>query len=576
MHGKLFGKLWFLGFSCLVLSNISFADSFDLNVSARIKNLITSNQAVLIGVHSRVRGNDNKFFNSRTCSTSTPSRDNHSQVLIPEHMLCMSKYAAVVYQNNGYMPVWSTNQYVLPITQNILKLLQTSDQDGLNPDDYHLFQLQQIYSAINNAQNTDELANNVAKFDIVLTDGVLQYLSDMAYGRTDYKKHFPKWTFARRDIDINTVFFSYLQNANIAQLLQTLRPNTKYYSKLRIKLQLYQQIKASGGFPVIPNGSDLKLGNTGTNVKILQQRLLSSGELHQPINWGVFDEQLRDALSLYQKNNGLKVSGMIEKNTLKTLNISINGRIKTIEFNLDRLRMTALNTNRELILVNIPDYKLTLVDEESSVFTMDAIVGNPKHRSCIVNSQIAYLEINPYWNIPRSIAVKELLPKIILNQSYLKEKDIDTFWVDGTNKLQIDPATVNWNLVDPSIKFPYFFRQNPGNSNALGQIKFIFPNDCGIYLHDTDEPTLFGKKKRALSHGCIRISKPLQLATYLLQDKKSAWNESAIENAILAGKRHVVTLTNPTHILVTYLTAWVNESGMLQFRPDIYGLDKDN
>lgn len=544
MHGERLRKLWFLWFSWLSCINYTFAESFDTNVSVGIKRLITSNLIILTETHSRRHGNDR-----------------------------ISLQTVKFYQSNGYLPVWSARQHILSTTQNILKILETSDQDGLNPSDYHLAQLQQIYALINNATNADEIANNIAKFDIVLTDGVFLYLSDMAYGRIDYKSYFPKWTLTKRDININTIFQEYLQNGNTMQLLQSIRPNTKYYSELRVKLQIYQQIKTNGGFPVIANGSDLKPGKIGASVKVLQQRLLLSGELEPPVKWGIFDDKLANAVRIYQKNNGLKPSGIVDKNTLKNLNISINDRIKTIEFNLDRLRMNELDTHAQLIVVNIPDYKLTLLDYESSIFSMDAIVGNLKHRSCIVNSQIGYLEINPYWNIPRSIAVKELLPKIILDPNYLKEKNIDTFLVEGTNKLKIDPATVDWSSVD-HINFPYFFRQNPGDTNALGRIKFIFPNDCGIYLHDTDEPMLFEKKKRALSHGCIRISKPLQLATYLLQDK-SSWNESAIERTVLSGKRHVVTLSNPVYIVVTYLTAWVNESGVLQFRADIYGLDKE-
>lgn len=378
--------------------------------------------------------------------------------------------------------------------------------------------------------------------------------------------------YSYADIASNAV--AQVKNTSISNHSTPQALSAKYYSQLQAKLIQYQQVATNGGFPLIAKGHVLKVGSVGDRVQALQKRLLLSGELTlgNITTYGVFDSNLRDAVMLFQKNNGLKPSGIVDKNTLNTLNININARIKTISLNLERVAMMQFDVQKPLILVNIPDYKLTLFANESRVFSMAAIVGNVKHKSCLLNSQITYLEINPYWNIPKSIAVKELLPKIILDPNYLSEKHIDTFLVESRLKLQIDPRTVDWSSVDTQ-HFSYFFRQNPGSSNALGRIKFIFSNQCGIYLHDTDEPTLFNQKKRALSHGCIRISEPLQLATYLLQDKQS-WNESAIAEAITSGKRRVVTLSQPIPVVVTYVTAWVNESGMLQFRPDIYGLDK--
>lgn len=542
MRNKTARILFVIGFSCCLFINNAIANTLNDSVAIDIKNLIVIDP----------------YTHKTKCQS-----DLH----------CSSGYTATFYQNNGDVPVWSSQGHVIAQMQSMVILLGKAANDGLNPNDYHLDRLKQIYNLINTSQNESQLSQNIAIFDIVLTDGVFLYLSDLAYGRVNYKKNYPKWSFEKRDININEVFKQYLEDGNTQGLLQSVIPNASYYSDLKDKLARYQEIAAHGGFPIIPNGRDLKIGATGTRVKDLQKRLLISGELapEHLTRHAVFNHELRAAVILFQKNNGIRPSGIVDKNTLKILNISINDRIKTINFNLDRMRMMQLDTRDQLILVNIPDYKLTLFDNESSIISMSAIVGNDKHQSCVLNSQISYLEINPYWNIPRSIAIKELLLKIILNPSYLTQKHIDTFLVESGNKLQIDPDTVDWSSVDLQ-KFPYFFRQNPGNSNALGKVKFVFPNNCGIYLHDTDEPTLFGNKKRDLSHGCIRISEPIKLATYLLQDK-SSWSESAIESAVLSGKRRVVTLSHPEDVAITYFTSWVNERGYLQFRPDIYGLD---
>lgn len=528
----------------LLFFNYVAADTTDNQVSAAIKNLIVTDP------------NTNK------------SHCDHN-------LHCQSNLTASFYKNNNNQTLWSYNGHVLPQTKNMLDLLKNATTEGLEPNDYHLQELNHIYTLINNSETDDELSKNVAIFDITLTDGVFLYLSDLANGHTDYKKYYTNWSYKSRDINIYNVLLNYLQTNDVDALLQSVLPTTRLYFNLRDELSTYQKIAANGGFPVISSGVDLKVGVKGYRIKELQKRLLLSGELKESnIKARVFDNNLKNAVVIFQKNNGIKVTGVVDKHTLNILNISINNRIRTISRNLDRLRMMQLNTNSETILVNIPNYNLTLWNNESGLFSMMAIVGDSKHQSCVLNSQVTYLEINPYWNIPRSIAVKELLPKIIKNPKYLLDKNIDTFLIESNNHLQIDPRIVEWRSVDTK-HFNYFFRQNPGKDNALGHIKFIFPNNCGIYLHDTDEPNLFDKKKRALSHGCIRISEPIDLATYLLQNKKN-WGESAIESAIESGNRRVVTLTNPENIAIVYLTSWVNESGILQFRPDIYGLDAES
>lgn len=488
---------------------------------------------------------------------------------------CDSKHTASFYKNNNYQNLWSNDAHILPQTQSMLDLLKNSNNDGLDPNYYHLQALNNIYTLINNASNTAEQNQNIAMFDMILTDGVFLYLHDLAYGHTDYKKDYPNWSYESRNINLDNVLLNYLQTNDINTLLTSVLPTTKLYFNLRDQLAKYQGIAMNGGFPLISGGSDLKIGSRGYRVKELQNRLVLSGELGELyINPGVFDHNLKKAVLAFQKNNGIKATGIVDKHTLNILNINVNNRIKIIANNLDRIRMMPLNTNNDTILVNIPDYNLTLWNSERPLFSMMAIVGDKKHRSCVLNSQVSYLEINPYWNIPRSIAVKELLPKIMKDPNYLVEKNIDTFLIESSNHIQIDPRTVDWGRVD-TAHFNYFFRQNPGKDNALGHIKFMFPNNCGIYLHDTDEPNLFDRKKRDLSHGCIRISKPIELATYLLQNKPN-WNESAIESAIEAGHRRVVTLKTPEDVAITYLTSWVNESGILQFRPDIYGLDTES
>ena len=274
---------------------------------------------------------------------------------------CRSPYTPSFYQKINSAPVWSSDGHVFSQTKKIIMLLGNSSSEGLNPDDYHLNELKQISSKINNEKDQAQLSEEVALFDITLTDGVFLYLSDLAYGRINYKYINPQWSFVRRNIDIESVLKRYLHSGDIDALLHDVLPNLKLYSALKQKLALYQIIAINGGFPLISPGPLLKLGSEGQRVKELHKRLIMGGNLEKSgPKFGVFDNFTEDAVKFFQKNNGLKVTGTVDKKTLNVLNISVSARINTIAMNMDRLRMMPLDMDQELLLVNIPDYKLTI------------------------------------------------------------------------------------------------------------------------------------------------------------------------------------------------------------------------
>ncbi|MBP9743153.1 MAG: L,D-transpeptidase family protein, partial [Burkholderiales bacterium] len=226
----------------------------------------------------------------------------------------------------------------------------------------------------------------------------------------------------------------------------------------------------------------------------------------------------------------------------------------------------------QYIMVNIPSFSLKVIANDQTVLDMPVIVGSERGlHSCVLSSQITYLDINPYWYIPNSIALRDMLPKLKHNPSYLIENHIKMYTSYGLDGKEVNSKDISWNKVESNI-FPYKLRQEPGADNSLGRVKFIFPNDCGIYLHDTSTPQLFQNSKRDLSHGCIRIGKPIELAAYLLQDK-SGWDQEKIVSTIASNTSKIVMLNKPMNIHIIYATAWVNESGVLQFRKDIYGMD---
>jgi murein L,D-transpeptidase YcbB/YkuD len=276
-------------------------------------------------------------------------------------------------------------------------------------------------------------------------------------------------------------------------------------------------------------------------------------------------------VALFQSNNGLQVTGIANKTTLKALNVPINKIIDKISINMDRMRWLPDDIGTSYVWVNIPNFSLNVIESNHDVLSMPIIVGKEGTKSCVLDSNIQYIELNPYWNVPKSIAVKELLPKLRENPYYLHEKGYTAYKYIIRDDTEVDSTDVDWDDVS-STNFNYVFRQKPGKTNALGNIKFIFPNNCGIYLHDTPQRNLFKNQRRAYSHGCIRIGKPIEFAAYLLRNKPK-YTVKFIESQIDTGKRKIIPLKDKEAVHIVYLTSWVNESGQLQFRPDIYNID---
>jgi murein L,D-transpeptidase YcbB/YkuD len=275
----------------------------------------------------------------------------------------------------------------------------------------------------------------------------------------------------------------------------------------------------------------------------------------------------------FQLDNGLKSDGVVGKKTFTALNIPLEYRIKQLIINMERWRWLPENLGSRYIYVNIADYNLKLYEDNQVIMQMKTIVGKEQRSTPVFSDTIKYLVINPYWYVPKSIAVEDKLPLIKEDYSYLKENNYSLFQYTGNNKLEeIDPAEVNWPKIDED-NFNYLLRQNPGDNNALGRIKFMFPNKFSIYLHDTPGRYLFSENERGFSSGCIRIEKPIDLAEYLLNDQEK-WNRENIEEEMENDKEKTVYLKNPIKIYLQYNTAWIDSFGRLNFREDIYKRDQ--
>ena len=288
-----------------------------------------------------------------------------------------------------------------------------------------------------------------------------------------------------------------------------------------------------------------------------------------------YDAELVGAVKRFQYRHGLSQDGRVGKNSLAALNVSAEQRVTQILLNMERRRWMPDRFESRYIFVNLADYFLKLVDtinaKERTVFTSEVVVGKPYHETPEFSAQIRYLVINPYWNVPHSIATKELLPSIKADPSYVQTHHYEVLDGWGAGAKVLDPRSIDWSTISPH-RFPFRIRQMPGDDNALGRIKFMFPNRHDIYLHDTPSKQLFNRIRRAFSHGCIRVANAQALATMLLS-KQPGWSKERIVETINSGKRTVVPLAEPIPIHLAYITAWANKDGSVHFRDDIYGRD---
>ena len=259
------------------------------------------------------------------------------------------------------------------------------------------------------------------------------------------------------------------------------------------------------------------------------------------------------------------------KNTLAQINRTNRARVQQILVNLERLRWLSGPRPDRRLEVNLADFTLEIIEGGQSVFTSRVVVGDPFNRTPVFRRDMTYLVINPYWNVPPSIAGKEMLPKIRKDPGYLAKGNYELLSGWSENATPVDPHSVDWSSVSAG-RFPFKIRQRPGDGNALGRIKFMLPNEFSIYLHDTPSKSLFARSQRTFSHGCIRVARPLDMAAYLLEGQEG-WGPEEIDAAIASGEQRIVSLARPLPVEIDYRTAWVDGEGRLQLRPDVYGRD---
>ncbi len=472
-----------------------------------------------------------------------------------------SQVVHAFYEARSGRPAWTRGAGRVA-ARELLVRIAAAHEHGLCPMHYGMPWLRDALSAV-----PADGPHEVAALDVALTSAFAEYVMHMTQGidalgdgRTPVQTG-----------DVVAVLSELGDPRQTVDVLESLAPPHPEYRRLRDALAAYRAIFLRGGWPTLPDDMRLVPGDVAQAALLerLAARLRIAGALRRPaaLPTSSYDGVLVEAIREFQARHGLVVDGIIGPATLGALNVPAAERVDQLAINLNRWRRLPHDLGARHVHVNIPAYRLRVIVNGHEQLQMKTVVGRPATPTPAFSDHIRYVAFNPYWNVPASIARNELIPQAHEDPAALESAGFEV--VDGwaENAPVLDPRDVDWD----QDRFGYRLRQRPGPRNALGLVKFMFPNTYSVYLHDTPARHLFGRHRRTLSHGCVRVEKPAALATALLGPDRS-WTREQVEHAMARRTRQTVSLLEPVPVHLTYFTAWV-EDGKVQFRSDIYGWD---
>jgi murein L,D-transpeptidase YcbB/YkuD len=479
------------------------------------------------------------------------------------------------YRQRNFRPAWISDKGLQKTGEGLLNAIHDADREGLNPNDYHVQLLDSMLHKFSMDLKTKVPVQieHLLNLEILLTDAFLLYGNHLLSGRINPQTIDPEWLTTRPEADMIAILNEAISSSQVRQTLMSLLPDLFCYAGLRQELVLYKSIALQGGWPIVPPGENIKKGDRGLRVAALSARLIGSGDLKERSLAArfVFDDTLELAVKNFQKRHGLQPDGEVGSSTIEALNIPALDYFRRIAVNMERWRWLSRDLGQRYILVNIAAFTLDVVENGATVFSMPVVVGKDYRRTPVFSAKMTYIVLNPYWNVPETIATEDILTAVKRDPGYLKKRNIEVLpnWRDTT---RIDPFKVDWASFTKE-NLPYRFRQAPGRQNALGRIKFMFPNEYDIYIHDTPSKADFRRTQRAFSSGCIRVEDPVELAAYLLQGD-SRWTRETIVAALDSVADFVIRLPESIPVHIFYCTAWVDEDRKVNFRQDVYDRDR--
>ena len=482
----------------------------------------------------------------------------------------MQHWMGIIYDMAQVQPVWVSKDGAGGKAAILFDVLKNAGKDGLTPEQYHVSRI----SALWNSRTPEDMA----ELDTLLTMTFITYTHDALYGRTHSRENSPD-SLARPkgvpDFNALTLIKTALSSPDLKQFLDSLFPTHNYYRNLRAALPRYQDLAAAGGWPPVAAGKSIHPDGEDSRIPAIRNRLQLEGFFPSATtDTLVADPVLVQAVIKFQLHHGLTGDGIIGKSTIAAMNIPAQEKVRQIIINLERWRWEAHNLGQKYVLVDIAGFTLEGIEDDKAILKMPVVVGTQNHETPIFSDLIQYIEINPYWNVPAQIARDEMLADLKKNPQYLNNKHIRLFSDRTAEAKEIDPLSVNWNQMSPNKMGRFALRQEPGKWNALGAIKFVFPNRFNVYMHDTPSQAFFKRSNRAFSHGCIRLGSPIKLAEFLLGGAGKDWSPERLNELIATGKRTIIRLPAPLPVHITYQTVTSDPDGTISFHPDIYGRDR--
>jgi L,D-transpeptidase YcbB len=465
------------------------------------------------------------------------------------------------YQPRDFAPAWDARDGGPDRAAALLRALVTAEPHGLDPTRYHLEAIRGRQASAN-GEHTDEL-------DLLLTAAFLGYARDVRVGRVPPARRDPDWGIPAAPFDaVAALARGVREPVMFRALLASLPPPAKDYGRLVAVLRRYREVAARSDWPRVPPGALLRPGDDDLRVAAVRARLAVEDEIGLRAATH-FDERLEQAVRRFQERHGLAADGIVGEATVRAMNVPVSDRIRQITLNLERWRWLPRDLGPRYVTVNAADATLRVVEDDRTVLASRVVVGDLQHRTPVVQARLDAVVLNPKWNLPTSIAAREILPRLRENRRYLAENDIVI-----VDRRESDPfgLAVDWSMVSAEA-FPFRLQQQPGPDNPLGRIKFDVPNRFDVYLHDTPARGLFARSVRTASHGCIRVERAAELAVLLLDDGTGRWTPDRLAEAIAGGGSPRIPVARPLPVYILYWTAFVGADGLAQFRDDVYGRD---
>ncbi len=441
------------------------------------------------------------------------------------------------YKGRNYVYAWYDDSGMIEPANNLYNRIQNIADEGVS----HPVPYKTDFTTL---METEEESDSISILvELMLTSQYLAYAKNVWQGLDEKQLLALDWFLPRKKITSQQLLDSLVSGNNILENT----PVFRQYNLLKEYLNKYKLIQVKGEPVVIKvDKKTYQLHDSSAIILAIRERLFLLGDLAANNQSAIFDTELQNGVKSFERRFGYKEDGIVNTPLLAEMNHPVEKRIEEIILNMERSRWIPVQLNKNYLVVNIPEYKLHVYENDSMTFSMNVVVGKGQHKTVIFNGEMKYVVFSPYWNIPASILKNETLPAIKRNPNYLATHNME--WNGGN------------------------VRQKPGPNNSLGLVKFLFPNTHSIYLHDSPAKSLFNEDKRAFSHGCIRLAEPKKLAQYLLR-KDPKWTEEKITAAMNSKTEQYVILKDTVPVFIAYFTAWVDKEGKINFRNDVYNRD---